>query len=160
MSERLRTVIFVCTANYYRSRFSEYLFNYLAEQQGLGWHATSRGLQTWMVDGQGPISEFTVDRLRTQGIPLDAERFPIPLSQSDLETADLVVAVKEAEHRPMMREQFPAWEDRIQYWHIDDLDCATPDEALPLCQARVETLVERLAAADRKRKKATRHAAA
>jgi protein-tyrosine phosphatase len=160
MSERLRTVIFVCTANFYRSRFSEYLFNYLAERQGLGWQATSRGLQTWMVDGEGPISEFTIDRLREQGIPLDAERFPIPLSEADLESADLVVAVKEAEHRPMMRQQFPAWEDRIQYWHVDDLDCATPDEALPVCQKCVQSLVERLAAAEHQRKKVARHAAA
>ena len=64
----------------------------------------------------------------------------------DLEDADLVVALKKAEHHAMMVEQFPAWADRIQYWHIDDLDCATADEALPICEACVKSLVDRLLA--------------
>ncbi len=160
MSERLRTVIFVCTANYYRSRFSEYLFNHLAEQWGLAWRATSRGLQTWMVDGLGPISEHTVERLRELGVSCDAERYPRPLTETDLETADLVVAVKEGEHRVMMRQQFPAWEDRIEYWNVDDLDCATPDEALPVCQMFVEAIVERFAADERRAKHRLRREAA
>ena len=142
-----KTVIFICTANYYRSRFSEHLFNALAEAKGLRWRATSRGLRTWMADGYGPIASFTVERLAARGIHLNGNiRFPISLSESDLENADLVVAVKEEEHRAMMTEQFPTWADRIEYWHVDDIDCATADEALPLCESCVEALVKRLAA--------------
>jgi protein-tyrosine phosphatase len=144
-NKRLKTVVFVCTGNYYRSRFSECLFNALAVEKGLPWQATSRGLRSWMADGQGPISEFTVERLTARGIALDEPiRFPLPLTLEDLENADLVVAVKEAEHRAMMEEQFSAWVDRIEYWAVDDLDCAPPDDALPVCEACVETLVERL----------------
>jgi protein-tyrosine phosphatase len=55
------------------------------------------------------------------------------------------VALKEIEHRRMMVEQFPDWSDRIEYWHVDDIDCATADEALRICETRVEALVERLA---------------
>lgn len=151
-AEPYRSVVFICTANYYRSRFSEYLFNVLAAKKGLNWRATSRGLKTWMVDGQGPISQFTVEALAARGIQLDGEiRFPIPLSEADLGKADLVIAVKEAEHRAMMAEQFPAWADRITYWHVDDLDCATADEALPICESCIEALVERLASADSRR---------
>ena len=141
---RTNTVIFICTANYYRSRFSEYLFNALAKERGLRWRATSRGLETWMVANEGPLSEFTAYRLTAMGIPFDGERFPIPLSEADLENADLVVAVKKAEHYAMMVDQFPKWADRIEYWAVDDLDCATPDEALPVCEVCVEALVERL----------------
>ena len=143
-SKKFKTVVFICTANYYRSRFSEYLFNALAERRGIGWRATSRGLRTWMADNQGPISRYTVERLTAMGVPFDAERFPIPLSEADLENADLVIAVKEAEHRAMMEEQFPAWADRIEYWHVDDIDCATADEALPICEASVKFLVKTL----------------
>lgn len=156
--EKFKTVVFICTANYYRSRFSEYLFNALAEKKGLEWRATSRGLQTWMVDGQGPISKHTVERLKAMGVSFNAERFSIPLSEADLENADLVIAVKEAEHRAMMEEQFPDWANLIEYWHVDDLDCASPDEALPECESCVKALVDRLAAADG-RKQASRAAA-
>ena len=146
----VKTVVFICTANYYRSRFSEYLFNALAEEQGLPWRATSRGLRTWMAANEGPISDLTAYRLTAMGVAFDAERFPIPLSAADLDGADLVVAMKRAEHHAMMREQFPAWADRIEYWHVDDIDCATADEALPICQSCIQALVERLAAAGRK----------
>jgi protein-tyrosine phosphatase len=145
----IKTVVFICTANYYRSRFCEHWFNAQAEARGLNWRATSRGLRTWMVDGMGPIACFTVERLAVRGIHLQGNiRFPIALSQSDLENADLVVAVKEAEHRAMMAEQFPAWTNRIEYWHVDDIDCATADEALPVCETNVQALMERLAASE------------
>jgi protein-tyrosine phosphatase len=147
---KFKTVIFICTANFYRSRFSEYLFNALAKQTGLRWRATSRGLKTWTAANEGPISEFTAYRLTALDVPFDGERFPIQLSQVDLETADLVVAVKKAEHHAMMVEQFPKWADKIQYWHVDDLDCATPNEALPICEACVKFLVKTLLA-DQKR---------
>jgi hypothetical protein len=47
-----------------------------------------------------------------------------------LQRAHLTIAVKEDEHRQMMREQFPAWENRITYWAIHVLNCAQPEEAL------------------------------
>jgi protein-tyrosine phosphatase len=45
-----------------------------------------------------------------------------------------------------MQQLFPAWENRIEYWTIHDLDCATPDESLPLLEARVLALAGSLAA--------------
>ena len=38
-----KKVIFVCSANYYRSRYAEHYFNWLAGQEKLGWEADSRG---------------------------------------------------------------------------------------------------------------------
>jgi protein-tyrosine-phosphatase len=40
----VRAVLFLCTGNYYRSRFAEGLFNHLASQLRLGWRADSCGL--------------------------------------------------------------------------------------------------------------------
>lgn len=155
-----KTVVFICTANYYRSRFSEHFFNALAEERGLRWRATSRGLKTWMVSNEGPVSDLTAYRLTARGIPFDCERFPMQLTEADLENADLVIAVKEAEHRAMMEEQFPEWTDRIEYWAVDDLDCATADESLPVCEACIEALVDRLAVAECKGRKHTSRAVA
>jgi protein-tyrosine phosphatase len=141
-----KTVVFVCSGNYYRSRFAEYLFNALAKERGLHWRATSRGLRPATATNDGPISELAVYRLTALGVPFDGKRFPIQLAEVDLEDADLVVALKKAEHHAMMRETFPAWMNRITYWHVDDLDCATADEALPFCQSCVESLVTTLVA--------------
>ena len=61
-NESFQQVVFICTANYYRSRFSEYLFNALAEERGLHLAAaTSRGLRAWMAANEGrfPISRRT-----------------------------------------------------------------------------------------------------
>jgi protein-tyrosine phosphatase len=64
----------------------------------------------------------------------------------DLHRADLIVAVKEAEHRPLLRTRFPAWEARVEYWHVHDLDCATPQDSLPGLERQVLALAERLRA--------------
>jgi protein-tyrosine phosphatase len=42
--QKKRTVLFLCTANYYRSRFAEFYFNSIAAAAGLPWQAESRGL--------------------------------------------------------------------------------------------------------------------
>ncbi len=141
-----KKILFLCTGNYYRSRFAEIFFNWQARQRGLQWTAESRGLA---LDGcnYGPISRYTLARLRDQGIDYDADqRFPLPLSEADLRAADLIVAVKEDEHRPLVAARFPAWCDRIEYWHVHDLDCAAPGEAIPHLENELTQLLDRLAA--------------
>jgi protein-tyrosine phosphatase len=145
----MKTVIFVCSANYYRSRYAEHYFNWLAGREALGWKADSRGLMVGYWGNIGPISRHAVEAMQDRGIPLDDRpRDPRPLTLTDLSEADLVVAVKEAEHRAMMAAQFPLWKDRIEYWQVDDLDCALPHESLPLLERRIDSLIERLRTAN------------
>ena len=144
-----KKIIFLCSANYYRSRYAEHYFNWLAAREKLAWEADSRGLKVGFWGNIGPIAQATVAALAEQGIHVgDPPRHPISLTHDDLAEADLVVAVKEAEHRAMMNEQFPHWEDHIEYWHIDDLDCVGPEEALPRLEQHVQALVHRLHAAE------------
>lgn len=136
-----RTILFLCTGNYYRSRFAEILFN---SQVTSLWRAESRGLRLNPAN-QGPLSKHAVEGLARLGIsPNGDARFPIEVTDADLEAADHVVAVKEAEHRPIMQERFSTWADRIEYWQIHDLDCAGPVEALSQLRHEVLRLVERL----------------
>jgi hypothetical protein len=37
--------------------------------------------------------------------------------------------LKEAEHRSMVERSFLAVADRVQYWHVTDLDAAEPCDA-------------------------------
>lgn len=141
----MKKILFLCSGNYYRSRFAEQLFNWLAECTGLPWRADSRGLAVGFADNIGPISRYTVERLRALRIPTDGVlRSPRQLAEADLLQSDLIVAVKEAEHRRLLQNLFPFWADRVEYWHVDDLDCAEPEEALTALEDRVRALVGRL----------------
>jgi len=141
----VRTVLFLCTGNYYRSRFAEGLFNHLAGQLRLDWQADSCGLALGRAetDNVGPISVYTLQAFKLRSIPTAQPiRYPRMVTLADLTSADLVVALKEAEHRALMRQHFPDWEHRITYWHVHDLDQAPPRHAL----AEIETLVQDLIA--------------
>jgi protein-tyrosine phosphatase len=141
-----KRILFLCTGNYYRSRFAEIFFNWQAQLRGLFWTAESRGLA---LDGcnYGPISRHTLQRLKQQGIvSANDQRFPLPVSEADVVAADHIVAVKEAEHRSLFEAKFPKWRERVEYWHVHDLDCATPDAAMPRLESELMRLLERLAA--------------
>jgi protein-tyrosine phosphatase len=141
----MKQVVFICSANYYRSRFAEHLFNWLAPQVGLRWRADSRGLEVGRWGDLGLISPYTVEALKLRGISINGNhRHPQQLALADLTKSELVVALKESEHRVMMANLFPDWKDAVEYWHIDDLDCAEPEEALPLLEMEVRGLVDRL----------------
>ena len=59
----MHVVLFLCTGNYYRSRFAEMLFNWLAPQRQLSWRADSRGLDPDPLN-YGPISRHTREALQ------------------------------------------------------------------------------------------------
>jgi len=141
-------VLFLCTGNYYRSRFAESLFNWRAGQLGLSWTAESRGLGIDMegVFNVGPISQHVLDALRSRGIPIECEpRFPVAVTAADLNQSDLIIGLKEAEHRRLLEPHLPDDRRKVEYWHIHDLDAAPADTALPQIEASVEALVARLA---------------
>jgi protein-tyrosine phosphatase len=140
----MQTILFLCTGNYYRSRFSEYLFTHWAEKQSLNWRADSRGL--WVrpdSNNVGPISQYARARLLSYGIVLpDDLRYPQSVCEADLSGADIVIAVDESEHRPFMQRQFPAWENRIEYWMIHDIDRLEPDAALDQLEQHLQRLID------------------
>jgi predicted translation initiation factor SUI1 len=137
-----KTVLFLCTGNYYRSRFAEVLFNSVAGRMGLPWKATSRGLALERgVNNVGPMAASAVQALEVMGVRAgDAvTRTPAQVTTDDLEVAALIVAVKHAEHLPLLQERFPAWAERVEFWHVDD----APD-VLGLIEQEVMGLVARL----------------
>jgi protein-tyrosine phosphatase len=142
---RPKFVLFLCSGNYYRSRFAECVFNDRAQKLGLAWRATSRGLARefgpWNV---GYISPFAEKALLARGIQPDKTRQAMHCCDDDLAIADVIVALKESEHRPLMEAHFPQWTERVEFWHIHDVDKATPEEALPEIERLVEQLIERL----------------
>lgn len=138
-------LLFLCTGNYYRSRFAEILFNALALEDGLNWEADSRGLATEYAANSGPISAYAIKGLAMRGIEVGKEvRFPVQVQTKDLDEADLVIALKEAEHRPYLEVRFPGWADKVEYWHVHDLNQAPAVETLTEIERQVRALIQRL----------------
>lgn len=140
----MKTVLFLCTGNYYRSRYAEILFNARAQEAGLDWHAVSRGLAP-DPRNPGPMSRDTIAALVEQGLSVDDYlRLPIKVTDEDFKSHHHIVAVKELEHRPMIQREFPSWLERVEFWHVHDLDCCGPEEAIPHLNREVMALLLRL----------------
>jgi len=136
----MHRVLFICTGNFYRSRFAEAVFNHRAAAAGSTWRAFSRGLAVHLVEGD--LSPYTAAALGERGIPLSCTGpTRAALSEEDLAAADCVIALQESEHRPYMEELFPRWANRITYWHVGDLDDCCADKALTAIEHQVEALI-------------------
>jgi len=142
MSEQQKTILFLCTANHYRSRFAEILFISVAGKMGLAWNASSRGLAIeWGFQNAGPMPVAAINALEDMGIH-DVERFgrrPAQVTLKDLENADMIVALKHAEHLPLLQDKFPAIVERVEFWHVDDAP-----EAVCVIERKIIELVVRL----------------
>ena len=141
-----RHILFLCTGNYYRSRFAEELFNHLARQHKLDWSADSRALAIELgFYNFGPISTHAQAALTARGLVLtEPIRSPQQVTEEELAAATRVIALKEAEHRPYLATRYPKWPDRVEYWHIHDLDKATPVEALSAIADKVAAMITEL----------------
>ncbi len=127
MGENIKQVIFICTANYYRSRLAEELFNHYVSETNLSWEAISRGV----FDGSGlkGISPVAFEYLENRELSsyVDSTRSPIALKVSDIERAKLLVAMNREEHEPMLHEKFGqiprilVQKKRLRYWNVCDL---------------------------------------
>jgi protein-tyrosine phosphatase len=139
----MREILFLCTGNYYRSRYAEALFNHEALRRGLNWRAFSRGLAVHLAPPG--LSPHTTQRLRERGIPFERTGLdPVQVAEEDFLRAARVIALKKTEHQPWMSRLHPAWRNRIAYWEISDLDAATPEVALAAIEAHVMALIAEL----------------
>ncbi len=137
-----KVVLFLCTGNYYRSQFAEVLFNSVAARRGLPWRASSRGLALERgLRNVGPMAASAIRALEAMGVCAgdDCARFPAQVTADELEKADRIVALKRDEHLPLLQERFPAWAEKVEFWHVDDAP-----EALALIEREVMGLVTQL----------------
>ncbi|MEL6180983.1 MAG: low molecular weight phosphatase family protein [Myxococcota bacterium] len=143
----MHTVLFVCTGNYYRSRFAEEWFNHLARTQPSAWRADSRGLldSEAITCNPGPISVHTVAFLRELGVePIGHERLPKPIEDDAPNHFSPIVCVNGPEHRPMVEARPRLAAADILYWDIRDVREEPSHSALVRCKAKVDALFAQL----------------
>jgi protein-tyrosine phosphatase len=135
-----KQILFVCTGNFYRSRFAEALFNQKARAVKLNWHANSRGLN--LVPSQLGISPFAEEELIRRGVPKRLwSGTPKKLTKTDVAQSDCIILMDEAEHRRPFEKQFPhQTASKIQYWHIPDSGRMDPAEACAEMAAQIDQL--------------------
>ena len=143
----MKKILFLCTGNYYRSRFCEYFFNDLAIKEGTNWQATSRGLNVDPNSGNvGLMSADVIKALESFGIKLETSslRKPMQVQSEDLENVDKVVAVDEVAHRPLVKSKLPQWQKKIEYWRVKDLDENPTESPLLQLQEKINVLLREL----------------
>jgi protein-tyrosine phosphatase len=139
-------ILFLCTGNYYRSRFAQHLFNALANDRGLNWQAESRGLAIEQgFNNIGTISPYVLKRLQERGLSVPTnERLPLPATDADFVLANKVIVLDEDEHRPILLERFPQWIEKVEYWQVHDLDKIAPAIALRQIEHNLMQLINLL----------------
>ena len=137
-------ILFICTGNYYRSRFAEIVFNHFARNNSIPVSAFSRGLSLNPSKNKGVISPHATSYLSRLEIKVNDIGSPAKLEETDLQLASKIIVLDEKEHRPMFRKAFPDWEDKVEYWQFEDDYVVSPAYVLPSLKNKVEYLAETL----------------
>ncbi|BAZ38410.1 protein tyrosine phosphatase [Calothrix sp. NIES-4101] len=142
----MQTILFLCTGNYYRSRFAEHLFNHLARKQELNWQADSRGLALERGSKNiGAISHYAESALAAHGIKLlNQERYPQAALLEDFQKFTKIIAIDKSEHHLLMLERFPQWVDNVEYWLVHDIDKTAANQALGQIEIHIMGLIAEL----------------
>lgn len=132
-------ILFICTGNYYRSRFAEAYLNHLAKGQ----ISFSRGFEVFASRNEGPISKYTIQFLSDLEIhDYDKGQSPVQLGESDLEKAGMIILMDKTEHLPMYSKYFPERSDDLVCWDFQDVQFKDPKEILPGIKREVERLFQ------------------
>lgn len=141
----MKKILFLCTGNYYRSRFAEIYFNFVAKKRNLDWLSFSRGFDVSNLDNLGFISNHTKKELKKLNIPLPNNPAPpVLLTMNDFEGVAKVIVLNEREHRLFIQQFFPEWENKVVFWNISDLYEESSSESLRKLKSKLDQLLEEI----------------
>lgn len=134
-------VLFVCTANIFRSRFAEEVFNSLAQSSNISAQAFSAGLKV----GEYHIRKIyrpAMDQLKYLNInPKRPDELSVHINDINLQGYDRFICMDENEHRPMVESSSLLQNIDFEYWNIIDEPKVESAVSLPICYSNVKELI-------------------
>ena len=138
----MHRVLFVCTANIFRSRFSEEVYNHLANRTELPSRAFSAGLKVGNYTTR-KIYFPALEQLKSLNIvPKRRNELSIHIENVDLKKFNKIICMDQSEHKPMVNENPKLNEFHFDYWDIVDEPAVPSNISLPKCYRKVEELIE------------------
>ena len=137
----MHKVLFVCTANIYRSRFSEEVYNYLARKIVIPSRAFSAGLMVGHYKTRTIYAPATEYLSSLNIIPRRKDELSIHINDLDLDEYDKIICMDKNEHESMVNANKRLDGLNIEYWDIIDEPLVSRKISLPQCYKKVKSLV-------------------
>ena len=138
----MHRVLFVCTANIFRSRFSEEVYNHFAENLNIPSKAFSAGLRVGDYVTR-KIYRPALEQLKYFNIdPKRRDELSVHINDLDLKDYHKIICMDEEEHRPMVEINDQLMKVKVDYWDIVDEPMVSSQISLPLCYEKVKSLIE------------------
>ena len=138
----MHRVLFVCTANILRSRFSEEVYNHFAGKLNVPSKAFSAGLRVGDYvtrkiyrPALGQLKYYNID-------PKRRDDLSVHINDLDLKDYHKIICMDEEEHRPMVQMNDHLIKVKVDYWNIVDEPMVSSQISLPLCYEKVKSLIE------------------
>ncbi len=140
----MHKILFVCTANIFRSRFSEEVYNHLINQIDLPSIAFSAGLQVgnYITRRMYRPALEQLDLLQIK--PMRKNELSIHIDKLKLSDYKKIICLDEKEHKPMVEANGKLKDFNIEYWDIVDEPRVSSHISLPKCYKKVEELVNQV----------------
>ena len=140
----MHKVLFVCTANIFRSRFSEEVYNHLADQKNLPTSAFSAGLKVGAYLTR-KIYKPALDKLKLLKIkPLRSNDLSIHINELTLTDYKKIICLDKNEHKPMVEQNIKLKNIEVEYWDIIDEPMVSSNISLPKCYMKIEELIRQV----------------
>jgi len=140
----MHKVLFVCTANIFRSRFSEEVYNHLVNKKNIRTKAFSAGLKVGAYTTR-KIYRPALEQLELLNIkPIRKNELSVHVDDLYLSDYKKIICMDEEEHRPMVEVNQKLKYRDVEYWNIVDEPKVSGDISLPNCYRKVEDLVSQI----------------
>ena len=140
----MHRVLFVCTANIFRSRFSEEVYNHLIVKEQISSTAFSAGLKVGAYITRTIYKPALDELIQLRIKPLRKNDFSVHINELELSKYNRIICLDELEHKPMVQSNHKLRDMNIEYWNIVDEPKVSSDVSLPQCYERVKNLVSQL----------------
>ena len=138
----MHRILFLCTANIFRSRFSEEVYNHFAEKLNIPSEAFSAGLRVGDYVTR-KIYRPALEQLKYFNIdPKRKNELSVHINDLDLKDYHKIICMDEEEHRPMVEMNDQLIRVKVDYWNIVDEPMVSSQISLPLCYEKVKSLIE------------------